>query len=205
MNGLIALIALAGVGLGLLWMTGLRGPMWTLAAAALLFGGAGYALQGRPGLAGSAAARSAASPPILLTGARHAFLGRFNQADRWVTISEGYASRGKTQDAVGILQSAIREHPDDFGLWIGLGNALTDHARMITPAAELAYARAGQLAPWSPAPGFFRGLALMRSGEREAALAEWKSVLANAPANASWRPLVEDGVALLEADAPANR
>jgi cytochrome c-type biogenesis protein CcmH len=198
MSGFLWLGLLALSALGLLWLTGVRGPLWTLAAAALLFGGAGYALQGRPGLSGSPAAGSTASPPIPLTGARHAFLGRFNQADRWVTISESFASRGNTQDAVGILQSAIREHPDDFALWVGLGNALTDHARMITPAAELAYARAAELAPWSPAPGFFRGLALMRSGERDAALAEWKTVLANAPANASWRPIVEDGVALLE-------
>jgi cytochrome c-type biogenesis protein CcmH len=204
MNGFILLIALGVAALGLLWLTGLRGSLWTLAAAALLFGGAGYALQGRPELPGSTAAGLTAAPPIPLTGARHAFLGRFNQADRWVTISESFASRGKTQDAVGILQSAIREHPDDFALWVGLGNALTDHARMITPAAELAYARAEELAPWSPAPGFFRGLALMRSGEREAALAEWRTVLANAPANASWRPIVEDGVALLERAPPAR-
>jgi cytochrome c-type biogenesis protein CcmH/NrfG len=39
---------------------------------------------------------------------------------------------------------------------------------------------------------------LLRSGQRDAALAEWKALLASASANAEWRPLVEDGVAMLE-------
>ena len=198
MTGLVLLLVLAALALGMLWFAGLRGPLWTLAAAALLLGGAGYALQGRPGLAGSPSADRAPDPPLPLANARHAFLGRFNQADRWLIIADSYASRGKTQDAVGVIQSAIREHPDDFALWVGLGNALTDHARILTPAASLAYDRAAQLAPWSPAPGFFRGLAMLRSGDADGALAQWQAILARAPAEASWRPMVEDGVAMIE-------
>ena len=44
-------------------------------------------------------------------------------------------------------------------LWVGLGNALADHAGTMTPAAELAFARAAELAPGYPAPPFFLGLA----------------------------------------------
>jgi cytochrome c-type biogenesis protein CcmH/NrfG len=113
-------------------------------------------------------------------------------------MADGYASRGSTEEAVGLVQSGLRAHPDDFSLWVGLGNALVDHAGVMTPAAELAYARAAKLAPWSPAPPFFHGLALLRSGQRDEALSEWKALLAAAPAEAEWRPLVEDGVALLE-------
>jgi cytochrome c-type biogenesis protein CcmH len=97
-----------------------------------------------------------------------------------------------------LVQSGLRAHPDDYTLWVGLGNALVDHAGVMTPAAELAYARAEKVAPWSPAPKFFHGLALLRSGQRDAALKEWKALLASAPAQAAWRPLVEDGVAMLE-------
>jgi cytochrome c-type biogenesis protein CcmH len=125
-------------------------------------------------------------------------LGQFTASERWLIIADSYAARGKTEDAVGLVQSGLRAHPDDYVLWVGLGNALVDHAGIMTPAAELAYARAAKLAPWSPAPLFFRGLALLRSGDRDGALAEWKTVLAAAPAEASWRPLVEDGVAMIE-------
>lgn len=205
MSGLVILILLGAAALGLLWLAGLRGSFLSLAAAALLFGGAGYALQGRPSLEGSPAraARAQALPP--LTDARYAFFGQFNSSERWLILSDSFARRGNTSEAVAIVQSALRAHPDNYVLWVGLGNALTDHAGMLTPAAELAFDRARLLASWSPAPGFFHGLAKLRSGDPEGALAEWKAVLAAAPAEASWRPLVEDGIAVVEQSSRKTR
>jgi cytochrome c-type biogenesis protein CcmH/NrfG len=82
-------------------------------------------------------------------------------------------------------------------LWIGLGNALVDHAHGMTPAAELAYRRAEEMMPGYPGPPFFYGLALARSGDREGAVKIWRGILATAPPGATWRPLVEQGVAAL--------
>jgi cytochrome c-type biogenesis protein CcmH len=112
-------------------------------------------------------------------------------------MSEALARDGKSEDAVGILQNAVRRYPGDPQLWIGLGNALVDHGRGLTPPAEFAYQRAEQLVPGHPAPHFFYGLALARSGDRADALKEWQQVLATTPKDASWRPLVEQGVAAL--------
>src|SRR3990170_4389268 len=198
MSGWITLALLGAVALGALRLLGLRGAMLQFAAAALLFGAAGYALQGRPGLGGSPRDVGATRPPLPLTGARRALMGQFNSADRWITISEGYASRGDTRSAAAVLGSAVREHPGDAFLWGGYGNALFDHSGTLTPAARGAYARALELAPDHPAPHFFYGLALARSGDRDGALAQWNGILATAPADASWRPLVEGGVAALD-------
>ena len=198
MSGWLALILFVAAALGLLRLLGLRGAMLQLAGAALLFGSAGYALQGRPSLAGSSGATAAATAPLPLTGARHAFFGQFTASERWMIISDSFASRGDTANAAGILQSAVREHPRDWILWIGLGNALFDHSRALTPAARLAFDRAIALAPSHPAPRFFLGLALARSGDRDNALALWKPILADAPPNAGWRPLVAGGIAALE-------
>ena len=66
-----------------------------------------------------------------------------------------------------------------------------------TPA-ELAYKRAAQVAPGYPGPPFFYGLALARSGDRPGAVAVWQQILKTAPKDASWRPLVEQGVAALD-------
>lgn len=198
MTGFMVLLLLIGLTLGALRLLRLRGPLLTMAAAALMVGGAGYALQGRPDLAASTAMGSAEARFLPLANARHAMIGQFTASERWLIIADSYAARGKTEDAVGLIQSGLRAHPDDYALWIGLGNALVDHAGVMTPAAELAYARAAKLAPLSPAPRFFHGLALLRSGQRDAALAEWKQLLAAASAQAGWRPLVEDGVALIE-------
>ena len=194
MTGLLIIGVIALATLALMWALGLRGSLLTLAAAALAFGCAGYALQGRPGLAGSSSSAATRAPPIPLTKARKAMMGQFTAADTWTTISEGYASRGKTQDAVGVMRSAIRARPTDYAMWVGLGNALTDHGRTLTPAARFAFRRAAELAPGHPAPRFFLGLALARSGKPEEALALWQAILAEAPADASWRPFVEEGV-----------
>ena len=202
MSGLLILLLLVLVTLAAVRWLGLTGPLLMLAATVLMVGAAGYAWQGRPGLAGAPASGTARLRHVPLAEARHAMLGRFTKSEHWLIIADSFAARGKTADAVGIVQSGLRAHPDDYVLWVGLGNALVDHAGVMTPAAELAYARAARLAPWSPAPKFFRGLGLLRSGQSGGALAEWKELLAAAPADAEWRPLVEDGVAMLERPRP---
>ncbi len=197
MMGLVILVLIVAATLGLLWLLRLRGAVFTLAAAALMIGAAGYALQGRPSLNGSPHVASDRRAPVKLTAARKALMGQFTAADTWMTISEGYASRGRTADAVGVMNSAIRERPTDYAMWVGLGNALSDHARSLTPGAQFAYLRAAELAPGHPAPGFFLGLAEARSGQPGQALTRWRKILADAPADASWRPLVEDAVLAL--------
>jgi cytochrome c-type biogenesis protein CcmH/NrfG len=191
----LGLLSLAAI--GLMWLMRLRGPMLTLAAAAIAFGCAGYALQGSPGLAGQPRASAQRGAPLPLTGARHALMGQFDYSDNWLNMADALASRGNTEDAARLLQAQVARHPNDYKLWVGLGNALTDHARTITPAARLAYARAAELAPGYPAPPFFLGLAEARSGNPDEAVRLWREILATAPANASWRPMIEDGLLLL--------
>ena len=188
----LALIAAATV--GLLWLMKLRGPLLTLAAAAIAFGCAGYAWQGRPDLAGVPRSAGERGPPMSLAGARVTLMGQFDRSDSWLIMSDNFAARGNSMNAVGILRSAVREHPRDYKLWVGLGNALVDHGRGLNPAARLAYRNAAALAPDHPAPPFFLGLAEARSGNADDAVRLWRGILAKAPANASWRPLVEDAV-----------
>jgi len=198
MMGWIALLLLIALSLGLLWLLRVRGALLQLCAAGLMFGTAGYAVFGWPSLPSSFSSSEERAPPIPLTNLRHAFFGRFTPIEHWLIISESLASRGKTQEAAGILQSAVREHPGEPQLWIGLGNALADHAGTITPASELAFRRAQELSPTYPAPRFFYGLALARSGNSKGAIDLWQQVLAEAPADASWRPVVEDALAALK-------
>jgi cytochrome c-type biogenesis protein CcmH len=195
--GWAILFLLFAAGLGALWLLGVRGGLLTASAAALLLGASGYALQGRPGLPGAPARGSQGRDVFPLTDARHAFFGQFTPAENWLRMSEALARDGQYEDSIGILENAVRRYPADPQLWIGLGNALVDHAHGLTPPAELAYQRAAALYPDHPAAPFFYGLALARSGDREGALAVWRQILAKAPPNASWRPLVEQGVAAL--------
>jgi cytochrome c-type biogenesis protein CcmH len=201
--GWVALIVLVAISLGLLWLLGVRGGLLTASAAALMLGAVGYAVQGSPDLPGTRADFGDTHAYLPLTEARHAFFGYFTPAEPWLRMSEALARDGKSEDAVGILENAVKRYPGDPQLWIGLGNALVDHARGLTPPAELAYKRAEQLAPGHPAAPFFYGLALARSGDRQAAVAVWQPILKTAPKNADWRPLVEQGVAALSAPSAA--
>jgi cytochrome c-type biogenesis protein CcmH len=195
--GWLALFLLSASSLGVLWLLRLRGGFLTASAAALLLGASGYAIQGSPSLAGAPAQGGRGHDVFPLTDARHAFYGYFTPAETWLRISEALARDGKSEDAVGVLQNAVKRYPGDAQLWIGLGNALVDHGRGLTPPAELAYKRAEQMSPGYPGPPFFYGLALARSGDRQGALALWQQILKTAPKNAEWRPLVEQGVAAL--------
>jgi len=196
--GLTWIALFAVVTLALLWVMRLRGPMLTLAAAALIFGCAGYAFQGRPDLGGSPRANAERAPPTPLTQARQAMTGQFDYADTWLNMADALASRGRTEDAARLLQAQVARHPGDYKLWLGLGNALADHSRTLSPAARMAFERAAELAPGHPAPPFFLGLAEARSGNPQEAARLWREVLASAPASASWRPLVENALLLVQ-------
>lgn len=199
--GWLVLLILVGLSLGLLWMLGIRGGLLTASAAALLLGASGYALQGSPDLPSSRALAGEGHQMLSLTDARHAFFGYFTPAESWLRMSEALEHDGDSEEAVGILQNAVKRYPGDPQLWVGLGNALVDHARGMTPPAELAYKRAEEMSPGYPGPRFFYGLALARSGDRQEALAIWQEILNTAPNKADWRPLVEQGVKALSAPA----
>lgn len=203
--GWVILLLLVIASLGLLWLLRVRGGLLTASAAALLLASVGYAVQGSPDLPGSRAEFGDTHDVLPLTDARHAFFGYFTPAESWLRMSEALARDGKSEDSVGILENAVKRYPGDPQLWIGLGNALVDHARGLTPPAEFAYKRAEELAPGYPAPPFFYGLALARSGDRQGALTLWRQILKTAPANAEWRPLVEQGVVALSGASAAPR
>lgn len=194
---LLALIVAAA-----LWrLGGLRSAALQLVGAALCLGLAGYAVQGRPGLAGKPMFRAARAkvPDTVFAALRGKFMAQFSAASRWLTISEHYHRTGKTEDAVAIIQSGLREHPYDPDLWIGLGNALMVHSGgTMTPAAELAFRRANELGPNLSGVRFFTGMALAQVGRLGEAEAIWRRLLATAPADAEWRGEVAARLRLIE-------
>ncbi|MGE5723121.1 MAG: tetratricopeptide repeat protein [Sphingomonadales bacterium] len=201
--GWIFVLGLALLVAAALWRFGrLSGAALQMVWAGLTVAVAGYAWQGSPYLHGKPAA-----PPVeevevggeAFAQLRQQILGRFDNAGWWLTIADSYLRRGDTFNAVGVLGNAVNRHPQDPDLWIGLGNALVLHSEgMITPAAELAFERAQQRAGTNPAPLFFYGLALAEGGRFQEADAAWRKVLAALPPDASWRPLVEQKLRLLE-------
>ena len=115
----------------------------------------------------------------------------------WRGCADSMARKGRPPTQPACYARRFESTHDPICGWPG--QRPVDHAGMITPAAQFSYERAMKLAPGHPAAPFFLGLALVRSGDRAGALALWRQILSEAPAEASWRPLVEDAVVALEA------
>jgi cytochrome c-type biogenesis protein CcmH len=163
---------------------------WELTAAALLFGLAGYALQGHPGLAGApkAPVEDQRTADAELLRQRQAMGDKFGQGQSWLVVSDALSRQGQFRAAADFLGHAVREHPDDADLWVALGNALTGHGEgMISPAAQFAFRRAAQINPEHPGPPFFMGMALAQSGHLVEARALWLGLLQRTPADAPYR------------------
>ena len=201
--GWLTILVLALATLAALWrfLRVDKGALQFLGAT-LFLALAGYALQGRPHLGGKPKPPPERQevPESEFAATRENMLGRFDRAWFWLNLAEGRQRRGDTKAGVDIIRSGLREDRNDADLWVGLGNALVVHADgMMTPAAQLAFQRAAELAPDHPGPRFFYGLALAQGGKLEEAESLWRALLATAPAGAEWRPIVEERLGVIAA------
>ena len=175
---------------------------WMLFGSAMLFGLAGYAVQGHPGLAGAPkpAPEVSTAGETLLVDARRGFFGKDSVPSRYVVIADGFARKGQYQNAAGILEHALAENPKDGEAWLAQANALVEHADgNLTPAANYAFQQAEIAAPGNPGPAYFRGIALLRGGQVREAEALWAQTLRNAPDDAPWKPEFQAQFERLEA------
>ena len=198
----LAILLLAGGGLALAAsLFGLPRSGYALTGVALTLGLAGYAWQGSADLPGAPTAARPAPPQDQQTiiAARRAMFGGNVPPARYVAVADGFARRGQTEDAAGFLKLAVRENPHDAEAWVALGNVLVSHAQgNLTPAAVEAYQRAERLAPGSPAPHYFAGLALLRAGRAPDTRQAWTAALERVPADAPYRPIIAGQLARLD-------
>lgn len=180
MSGWLAMIGLAlltALGLGF-FLRRDKGALQFMGAA-LLFAVAGYSFQGEPEQPG-APKRAVAREPLPETAfdqSREETFGRFNRAAMWLNMAESFQRRGDHLSAAQLLQNAAQRNPRDVALWIGLGNALVQHGGgMMSPAAQLAFQRAAELAPNHPAPLYFYAEALAQSGNFDEAERIWRQL-----------------------------
>lgn len=174
---------------------------YALLGAALLFGLAGYALQGSPGqpAAPGRGERAATGSGEALVAARREFFDPARLPSRFMITSDAFARRGDYARAAAFAHTAIAEDPGDAEAWTALGNALVEHAGgRLTPAAVLAYRQAARREPGASASSYFLGLATLRAGEPERTRELWRAALAQAPADAPWRAGLAERLTLLE-------
>ena len=191
MTGWIVVAAMGVAAFLVLALGGVPRGLLTLVGATLLIGAAGYALQGRAGLAEHPAAADGATVAIdpATIDLRNAMLGRnYVTADSaFVALSDALARGGAHDRGAGALLSGVKQNPHSLLLWTALGTALARHDGAVSPVARLAFDRATRLGPDHPAPPFFRGQAYLESGDLDAARLSWQRALALSPRGTTYR------------------
>ena len=187
----------------LAWLLRDHRRSWTLAAAAILFGLAGYGLQGNPGQSGAPSfeAETDAADGAAMVEARRTLAGGGLATSNFLVIADGLARNGRYAEAANILQGATNANPKDGEAWLAMANALLAQAGEIpTPAALYAYDQARLADPNSPGPDYFLGMAMLRVGQLPEAAGFWRAALAKpaAPEDASWRRQLNDRLSVLE-------
>ena len=175
---------------------------WTLLAAALALGLAGYAMQARPDIDAAPGTPSTGQGEEIWQNveARREFVDPddFSRADMML-LADAMSRRGRQVDAAGFLRGILAENPRDFEAWLALGNALVAQAGgRLTPAAMLAFRRASVQKPDSLAPGYSLGLALVMEGQLIEARQAWAETLSGASDDSFGRDVLAERLERLD-------
>jgi tetratricopeptide (TPR) repeat protein len=199
--GWLALFLLAGVTLlALILVVRPKRGAIELLAAALMLGVAGYAWQGSPSLPGKPTPPRAGHPAAdtLFADERGTWLGTVGPEVQVLDAADNLIKANDPGYAIAIVRGAIQRAPDSMILWLGLANALVTYADgVVTPPARYAFEHASALAPRNPAPAYFMALNYAQMGDLDTAEKIWRSILSTSPADAPWRPIINEKLTVL--------
>lgn len=195
MNGWIALglLSILTLLVLVLCVRSSRG-LWQVAAATVLLGMTGYALQGRPSLPPAPAQplEASAAGATQLVEIRADMDQSFGSAKRWLVTADSFAKQGDYPLSASYIQSGLRADPQNADLWsaLGLQLMLASEGQM-SPPAQLAFDKARAIRPKYPAPYYFAGLARLFAGDLDGAIVLWEKTISLATPNAKWKPRIE--------------
>jgi cytochrome c-type biogenesis protein CcmH len=158
-----------------------------------------YLWLGSPSLPGQPlSARKDSTPPIeaLLAQVEARLAQKPDDGRGWEVIAPVYMRLGRFDDAVNARRKALALNGETSERLADLGEALAfaDDSR-ISAEAKAAFARAVSLDPENVKARYFLGLAAEQEGRPAAAATIWREMLAGAPADAPWAPLIRSEIA----------
>jgi cytochrome c-type biogenesis protein CcmH len=114
----------------------------------------------------------------------------------WTVLAPVLARLGRYDDAVRAYRNAIAYAGDGAERRSDLGEVLAGAAGgVVTAEAKAEFERAVAQNADEPKARYFLGLAAEQDGRQADAAAIWRGMLAKAPADAPWRPLIEAALA----------
>ncbi|NWG23000.1 MAG: c-type cytochrome biogenesis protein CcmI [Pseudorhodoplanes sp.] len=187
-------------------------PIWrrrTVALVALLLlplaAGAIYLKLGSPNLPGASASLRETPQPeqrpiedLVAQVERHLALNP-QDGRGWDVVAPVYMRLGRFDDAVKARANAVRLLGSTAAREADLGEAQVAAANgIVTAEAKAAFDRALALDSSDVKSQYYLGLAAEQDGKPDEALARWQGLLARAPADAAYRPLIEQSIARLD-------
>lgn len=114
----------------------------------------------------------------------------------WNVLAPVLERLGRFDDAVRAYRNAITYNGESAERRSDLGEAITAAAGgVVTAEAKTEFERAHALNADDPKANYFLGLAAEQDGRKDDAANIWRALLAKAPADAPWRPLVQSSLA----------
>lgn len=114
----------------------------------------------------------------------------------WNVLAPVLERLGRFDDAVRAYRNAITYNGESAERRADLGEAIAAAASgVVTAEAKTEFERAHALNADDPKANYFLGLAAEQDGRKDDAANIWRALLAKAPADAPWRPLVQSSLA----------
>jgi cytochrome c-type biogenesis protein CcmH len=121
----------------------------------------------------------------------------------WEVLAPVLVKLGRYDDAVQAYRNSITYNGETAARRADLGEAVAGAANgIVTADAKTEFERAIALDPNEVKARYFIGLAAEQDGRNTDAADIWRAMLANAPADASWRPLVQSSLQRIGVAAP---
>jgi cytochrome c-type biogenesis protein CcmH len=120
----------------------------------------------------------------------------------WDVIAPVYLRMGRVDDAVKAYEAALRLLGPEANRLTSYGEAqVFVQGGIVSADARAAFEKALALDPSSPKARFYLARAAEQDGDAARARSGYQSLLASAPADAPWRPVVEEQLARLDGSA----
>jgi cytochrome c-type biogenesis protein CcmH len=114
----------------------------------------------------------------------------------WNVIAPVLERLGRFDDAVRAYRNSLTYNGESAERRSDLGEAMSAAAGgVVTAEAKTEFERARALSAGDPKANYFLGLAAEQDGRKDDAANIWRALLAKAPADAPWRPLVQTSLA----------
>ena len=121
----------------------------------------------------------------------------------WEVLAPVLARIGRYDDAVRAWRNSITYNGESAARRADLGEAIAaSSGGVVTGEAKAEFDRAIALDPNEVKARYFTGLAAEQDGRKDDAINIWRGMLASAPADAPWRPLVQGALVRVGVVAP---